>query len=250
MATRQPAVVIVPGAWHVPEHYEPAAKLLRNAGYETVVVRHPSVSVQRDPGNMLRKDSTVAADVMRKLVNDEGKDVVVVMHSYGGVSGSEAAAMLSEWLPAHSIPEAGRIRRLVYLAAHVIEKGVSFQGSGRIIPNVDTSERGMMVHRQPYERYYADTTREHAQPALDRLAPMAQSAMTTPTVYAGWKDYGIPCTYIRCLNDAAVTGDLCDLYIKRLKDSGVDTTVEELDAGHSPFWIGPEELLQVLKRVL
>lgn len=32
---------------------------------------------------MLRKDAMVTCDVARKLVNDETKDVVLVMHSYG-----------------------------------------------------------------------------------------------------------------------------------------------------------------------
>src|ERR1700761_4019504 len=106
MATDKPAIVIVPGAWHVPEHYEPIAKLFREADYETLAVRHPSVSVSRDPGNMLQKDARVGSDVLRKLVNDEGKDVVVIMHSYGGLSGSDAVAMLYEWMKTYGQPDA------------------------------------------------------------------------------------------------------------------------------------------------
>jgi pimeloyl-ACP methyl ester carboxylesterase len=89
---------------------------------------------------MLRKDATVTCDVVKKLVNDETKDVVLVMHSYGGIAGSEAAAMLHDWLQLNGQPDHGRIRRLVYLAAHVLEKGEPFFVPGRVIPNLDINE--------------------------------------------------------------------------------------------------------------
>ncbi|KAK5169162.1 uncharacterized protein LTR77_006471 [Saxophila tyrrhenica] len=249
MATK-PAVVIVPGAWHVPDHYEPFAKRLRTAGYETVIVRNPSVSVSRDPGNMLRKDAMVTCDVMKKLVNDETKDVVIIMHSYGGVSGSDAAAMLCEWLGTYGQPDHGRVRRMVYLAAHVLEKGEPMLGTGRVINHLDVNEKGMMVHQKPYERYYADISEQEAQAPLDLTVPMAYSAFTTPTTYAGWRDYGIPCTYIKCLKDNAVPVEMCDKYIARLREGGVDLKVEELDVGHSPFWIDPDGLMELIVRVI
>lgn len=82
---------------------------------------------------MLRKDATVTCDVMRKLLNDETKDVVLVMHSYGGISGSEAVAMVKRWLDVYGQPDHGKVRRLVYLAAHVVEKGEALMGGGRTL---------------------------------------------------------------------------------------------------------------------
>ena len=108
----------------------------------------------------------------------------------------------------------------------------------------------MVTHRAPYERYYADVSREQAEPALALLQPMANSAFNTPTTYAGWRDYGIPCTYIKCLQDAAVTDDVCEMYIARMKEAGADVTVESLDTAHSPFWSAPDALYEVLQRAL
>ena len=139
MATPNPTIVWVPGAWHIPAHYEPAVKLLRDAGYEVSTLRHPSVSIQRDPGNILHKDARVVADNIRKFTS-VGQDVVLVMHSYGGVTGSEAAAIISDELRSDHDPNVGRIRRLIYLAAHVLENGSSLFGSGRSIPNLDINE--------------------------------------------------------------------------------------------------------------
>ena len=108
----------------------------------------------------------------------------------------------------------------------------------------------MTVQLKPYERYYGDIPREKAEPALAILQPMANSAFSTPTSYAGWRDYGIPVTFIKCLQDAAVIPELCDRYIARMKEAGVDVSVESLDTSHSPFWSAPDALFEVLQRVL
>lgn len=82
------------------------------------------------------------------------------------------------------------------------------------------------------------------------IQPMAHSVFTTPTLYEGWRDYDIPCTYIRCLQDVGVTGDVCDMYIKRLQEAGVEVSAEALDTSHSPFWSAPEALSEMLQRVI
>lgn len=47
--------------------------------------------------------------------------------------------MLHEWLQTHGQPDHGKIRRLVFLAAHALGKGESFL-SGRNMPNLDINE--------------------------------------------------------------------------------------------------------------
>lgn len=91
---------------------------------------------------MLRKDATVTCDVLRKLLNDELKDVVLVMHSYGGMSGSEAVAMVERWLGVYGQQGHGRVRRMVFLAAHVVGKGEALMGGGRTlnVASFDISE--------------------------------------------------------------------------------------------------------------
>jgi hypothetical protein len=108
----------------------------------------------------------------------------------------------------------------------------------------------MVTHTKPYERYYADISIEEAKEPLELMQPMAYSAFTTPTQYAGWKDYGIPCTYIKCLKDNAVTERLWEPYLALMREAGVDLTVEEMDIGHSPFWIAPKDLADLLARVI
>lgn len=91
MAVEKPVIVLATGAWHIPDHYEPVIKLLRDAGFEVAALRYPSVSIQRDPGKMLYKDSRVVADNIKKIVGTTqgpGQDVVLVMRKlYAPTSG-------------------------------------------------------------------------------------------------------------------------------------------------------------------
>ena len=132
--SKKPAIVIAHGAWHVPAHYEPMAKPLREAGFSVIIPQHQSVGAKKDTGNALQNDAATLARLIEHQAR-LGKDMILLMHSYGGIAGSEAVGILQE---ARS-PGFHRLKRLVYLAAHVIEKDSSFFGN-RKIPNIDTSE--------------------------------------------------------------------------------------------------------------
>lgn len=106
-----------------------------------------------------------------------------------------------------------------------------------------------MTHLKPYERYYHEISRDDAEPALALLEPMASSAFQTETSYTGWKDYGIPCTYIKCSKDVAVPDELCEMYIKRLRDANVEVDVETLDAGHSAHFTDPSLVVGAIERI-
>lgn len=84
MPSQQPAVLIVHGAFHVPQHFDHLASLLRRAGYQVDVPALPSVGVEQDPGNALELDAGFLFDRLEELVGGKGRDVVVLMHSYGG----------------------------------------------------------------------------------------------------------------------------------------------------------------------
>lgn len=101
----------------------------------------------------------------------------------------------------------------------------------------------------PYERYYHEVSREDAEPALNLLQRMATSAFETPTKYAGWKDYGYPVTFIKCSQDAAVTPEMCDGYIAKMKEAGVDVDVETIDAGHCAHFTAPSAVVGVIEKI-
>lgn len=84
MSSSEPAIVIVHGAWHSPVHWDNVIAPLRSVGYEVTAPQLPSVGILKDTDGALSKDATAVADAI-ETYTDRGRDVVVVMHSYGGV---------------------------------------------------------------------------------------------------------------------------------------------------------------------
>ena len=84
-----PAIVLVQGSFQLPEVYYKLADALRTSGYE---VHQPSLPTLTEPDlatKTLSDDAAAVRSEVKALV-DGGKAVVVVMHSYGGLVGSEA----------------------------------------------------------------------------------------------------------------------------------------------------------------
>jgi pimeloyl-ACP methyl ester carboxylesterase len=87
MSTK-PTIVLIPGAWHTTEGFGPLKSFLEKAGYPTKAVDLPSAGAHPGHPNF-NQDVAEIRKVVLDLI-DEGKEVVVVMHSFGSVVGSEA----------------------------------------------------------------------------------------------------------------------------------------------------------------
>ncbi|MCJ1312695.1 hypothetical protein MMC25_006371 [Agyrium rufum] len=91
----RPEILFVPGAWHVAEHFSPVVAALEGRGYVARAVTLPSVGAERP---LSSRDQDVAAirNAVSQLVEDESKEVVLVLHSYGGMPGSESLRGLGQ----------------------------------------------------------------------------------------------------------------------------------------------------------
>ena len=120
----KPTVVIVPGAWHSPLHYDALITFLEAAGYPTVSRRLPSVDTATPNLTTANGDAQfIAQQVLTPLLND-GKDIVLVAHSYGGIPGGAAANGLSK-TDRTAAGLHGGIIGLIWIAALVAPNTVS-----------------------------------------------------------------------------------------------------------------------------
>lgn len=122
-----PVIVIVPAACQTPAHYQPLASALLNASFPVAVIPLPSVGAS--PG-LKTFDEDVAA--IRKVVNsfgDDGKEVVVLLHSYGGLPGSAAVKGLGRKDRLRDGKKGG-VKRLVYVSSYVLMEGEGLPGKG------------------------------------------------------------------------------------------------------------------------
>lgn len=123
MSPTKPTIVIVPGAWQLTSAFAPFADLLRSSGYETEVVAMPSVGGTQLPLTGLPEDIAAVRAVVQPLV-DAGRELVLLTHSAGGVSGGGAVKGLDlKTRKEAGLP--GGVARIIYMAAFMVPKGSS-----------------------------------------------------------------------------------------------------------------------------
>lgn len=121
-STEKPTVVFIPGAWHLPEAFDTVRQILTTRGFPSAAVSLPSTGAE-SPTLSLSDDILSARLVVEQLVND-GKKVMVVAHSYGGLVASGAVKHLG-YAQRRDAGSKGGVIMLVYMAAFAATKGSS-----------------------------------------------------------------------------------------------------------------------------
>jgi len=124
MSIPKPTLVFVPGAWHGPSSFDPVTNLLSASGYSISPVTLPSVGASPAQPSFAADVAAVRAAITEAA--DADADVFVVMHSYGGVPGSEATKGLGKG-DRRSEGKRGGVAGLVYLCAFALDRGKSLQ---------------------------------------------------------------------------------------------------------------------------
>jgi hypothetical protein len=120
----KPVILIVPGSFSNASSYYALVDKIQSLGSEASVHNLPSTNrhAPEEPAS-LQDDAVFFRNIIEKLA-DQGKDIVVVMHSYGGVVGSEAVKGVAKAERQKSGKLGGAIK-LVYVTAVVLPVGVS-----------------------------------------------------------------------------------------------------------------------------
>ena len=121
--------VLVCGAWHITESWDPVRKLLSNAGYDSTAVSLASVGVSQ--GNCEMPEDAAKIRSATQEVIDRGEDAIVVLHSYAGQPGSEAMQGL-EKTERQKKGLQGGVVRMVIISGYVVPEG--FQDAQREKP--------------------------------------------------------------------------------------------------------------------
>ena len=116
----KPTIVLVPGAWTTPDCFDIVRQQLKTAGYDSEAIATPSVGAE-PPTKGLRDDAAAVRSSVSALA-EQGKKVVLVVHSYGGLVAAEASKGLGYQQRAKEGKDGGIIM-LVYVAASVLPLG-------------------------------------------------------------------------------------------------------------------------------
>jgi pimeloyl-ACP methyl ester carboxylesterase len=120
-AVEKQTVVLVHGAWHTSDCWDSVTSLLKEHQYPFQTIQLPSSG-----GDLT---TTVADDAayIRKFTSElvaAGKDVILVLHSYGGIPGTESAKGLLK-KDREAEQKSGGIVSLVYVTAFLIPPGAT-----------------------------------------------------------------------------------------------------------------------------
>ena len=132
----KPTIVLVPGAWFDPSTYDALFKLLQQAGYATRCTPYPSLNSVNPFKTDCAADATFLREsVLVPMIEEKNNDIMVVMHSYGGMPGSVAAKGLGK-VQRMQEGKKGGVVGLVFISGFVLAEGASVaDGMGGALPD-------------------------------------------------------------------------------------------------------------------
>ncbi|KAL2005082.1 hypothetical protein VTN00DRAFT_2932 [Thermoascus crustaceus] len=266
-ATTKPTIVFIPGAWHLPDAYNTVRGLLAQRGFPSEAIALPSIGAE-PPTKSLNNDIEHVHAVLKRLVEDgdEGRQVVVVCHSYGGLVGAGAVKGLefkrrnsegSEGSKGRGKGKGGVIM-LVYMSAFVVPRGKSLKdmlggewlGWMRFDGNYSRSSNEETV-------FYNDLPPAEQARWISKLTHISARVFTDPATHEPWNndhhyDHNndnaqplLPCMYLFCDKDQALPIAMQEQMAGAMGAGLVATYRSE--ASHSPFLSVPEQVVEGLE---
>ncbi|KAH8698761.1 Alpha/beta hydrolase fold-1 [Talaromyces proteolyticus] len=248
---KKPTILFVPGSFCPPFFYTSVSDALERDGYETVI--EPLLSANRappDPAATMYEDASILSSRIATLC-DENKDVVLVMHSYGGVVGSEASKGLSK-KGREAAGKKGGITKLIYVTAVVPEIGQSLKDvMGDLLPSHLIVEGEYMSHViEPSAAItFSDIPLDEGVEWVKKMSLHSVRSFAEPLTYAGYMD--IPSTFIFCEQDQILPLDFQRRRVQTIERcSGHSLATLSLVAGHCPNVSRPIDLAKTIQKAL
>ncbi|GAM42249.1 hypothetical protein TCE0_044f16035 [Talaromyces pinophilus] len=237
MASNQ-VILFVHGAWHGPKVFETLRGKLESAGYSTQCFENPSAG--QEPVSGIEADVDAIHHNIRKII-DAGKDVIVFMHSYGSVPGSDACKGLDK-AARKSKGKKGGITGLIFCCSFLLPEG---KLGGQPLPWFNVAKDGLTVWTAPGEAeklFFNDLEASEADKWVKAMRPHSYKTFFSKTTYAAYKN--IPSTYFLCTNDNSLPFENQQ---KMVAESGANFTTVTFDASHSPFLSKPDEVFRAVQ---
>lgn len=266
-----PTFVFSLGAWVPPAVFDETRSHLESLGFPSECPAHPSIGAQ--PPSKTLEDDVASLQAVLTTLTDEGRDLVVVSHSYGGVVASCAVEGLSKAARSES-GKPGGVVKVVYLAAFALDKGqslldmlggnylpwmkieVSLSPSFRVEngpclincpnrPDLSREQGDYVLADGAGEVGWQDLSVEQQEKWNARAQHTSRAVFSGKSTYEPWRD--IPCAYIVCEQDRALPPPFQELFSSKV--AGAENTYR-LPSSHSPFLSMPDRLTEVLQEIV
>lgn len=248
--SHKPTLILIPGAWHRAELWGKVASLLAEQQYKCIPLDLLSTSGNPDVG--FGDDVTAVRDAILFETN-QGRNVIVVVHSYGGAVGQSAVKGFTRRIPDDlqftDNQPTGHVIGLVMMACGFGQTGVTFIDAigGSPPPLWRFDDSGFATLQLPArEQFYHDLPEEEANYWVSKLAKLSQKVVKEggEWAYAGWMD--LPVWYLTTLDDKTFPVEAQKMFVQMARDSGGDVTVREVMSSHSPMLSKPKETVDYI----
>jgi pimeloyl-ACP methyl ester carboxylesterase len=226
--------VLVHGAWHGAWCWDKVIPLLEAEGHSVTAVDLPGHGDDATPLAGLTQ-----AEYGRRVadaVEAAGEPVVLVGHSMGGMTVTQAAEYVPE-----------RIATLVYVCAFLPGPGDSLltladgDADARVLPNLEVDEEAgvcTVAEAARVECFYEECDPTNAAAEAAHLGPESLAAFATPVAVTEERAGSVRRIYLECARDRAISvAKQREMWAARPCER-----VETLDTDHSPFLSRPAEL--------
>lgn len=244
----KPTLLFVHGAWHTPECFEKIISPLESNGFKCIAPQMEFAG-HESPVKSIGLD----VELLRNIIRSEialGNDVVLVVHSFGGVVGFSAVEGFPRKrhdLVENSTPQAAVIGA-VGLACFLNATGmpaVARKGGAPPWWDVNSETGWVGVKGDPAERFYQELPQEEAKRYVGLLRMQSMDSLFNgEDVYAGYLD--VPVWYLSCTEDRAIGIAAQEGWLAQAKEAGANITVRKIACGHSPFLVRPGETVQFI----
>ncbi|KAI0410092.1 Alpha/beta hydrolase fold-1 [Xylaria palmicola] len=248
-SSTKPVIILISGAWHLPDSWDEVKLRLEKAGYEVYAPRLLTVVGQEPVNHSWRVDVAVVHDVAVPLFN-QGRRVVLVGHSYGGLVAT-AAVENQSLADRRSRGLLGGFSAVVHICSFPIsQRGSSlFSAVGG-----DYSSRVWLTAAEPFKNvprslevvpdrapFYNDLPPDMAKELGAKLQHQSQRSFEEPLEFCA-NDIRIPMTYLLCENDRTIPIDSQEFIVRSIPAM----KTRRCTSGHSPFLSQPDLTADVI----
>ncbi|KAF2801360.1 alpha/beta-hydrolase [Mytilinidion resinicola] len=248
MSSTNPTILIVPGSFSPPYFYTPISDSLRAAGYDTYVVSLPSIGRKPGPAPTMLDDAAYIADAVTKVA-DEGKDILLVAHSYGGIPATQAVKGLAK-AQRKQAGKTGGIVRLAYLSALApLIGGTAGTASEGTRLTFSTSKGAWMYHDiAPSATFnFSDLPEAEGQAWVRKFENHSAVTFAGELTHPGYADVEI--SWLMCKEDKTIPPSFQQGFIDGIeKATGRKVVVDGIETGHCPNASAPEKVVEWIKK--
>ncbi|CZR55098.1 uncharacterized protein PAC_04984 [Phialocephala subalpina] len=223
----RPSILLIPGSFALPEFYDAVVDPVKAKGYDFRSLHLPTVGLgpgkprEGIPPNMYNDAAFIAKEV--ETLADEGKDVILIAHSYGGIPITQCVKGLAKG-------ERVGMRETQFTSRNIISRS---NDAAFIAKEVETlADEGKDGWRKGREA-------EEGEAWIRKMSCHSAISFTNELTYAGYKD--VPVSYLVCEEDLVIPLKNQREEIEMIeRESGRKVDVTSIKTGHVPIASQPQ----------